>query len=132
MISLHPTTPTPRRGGPGLWLPVAVYMAAIYWGAALTQVPGPATGISDTVLHMGGYAGLALLTLRATSRGRWSGVTARAMTLALVIAVVHGLTVEVEQMFVPSRFAEWRDVGNDVIGALGGLSAACAWCKLFL
>jgi VanZ family protein len=44
------------------------------------------------------------------------------MTLALVIAVVHGLSVEVEQMFVPSRFAEWRDVGNDVIGALGGLS----------
>ena len=34
---------------------------------------------------------------------------------AFVIAVVHG-SVEVEQMFVPSRFAEWRDVGNDVIG----------------
>jgi VanZ family protein len=53
------------------------------------------------------------------------------MTLAFVIAVVHGMTVEVEQMFVPGRFAEWRDVGNDVIGALGGLSAAWAWGKLF-
>ena len=114
-----------------LWLPVAVCMAAIYWGAALSQVPGPAAGISDTVLHVAAYAGLALLTLRATSGGRWSGVTARAMTLALVIAVVHGLTVEVEQMFVPSRFAEWRDVGNDAIGALAGLSAAWAWGKLF-
>ena len=114
-----------------LWLPVAVYMAAIYWGAALTQVPGPASLVSDTVLHMGGYAGLVLLTLRATAGGRWAGVTARAMTVAFVIAVVHGLSVEVEQMFVPSRFAEWRDVGNDVIGALAGLGAAWAWGKLF-
>ena len=114
-----------------LWLPVAVYMAAIYYGAALTQVPGPAGQISDTVLHMGGYAGLAVLTLRATSGGRWSGVTLRAMTLAFTIATVHGLTVEVEQMFVPSRFAEWRDVGNDVIGALAGLLAVWAWGKLF-
>jgi VanZ family protein len=114
-----------------LWLPVAVWMAAIYWGAALTQAPGPVAGISDTVLHTASYAGLALLTLRATARGRWPGITARAMTLALVIAVVHGMTVEVEQMFVPSRMAEWRDVGNDVIGALAGLFAAWAWGKLF-
>ena len=114
-----------------LWLPVAVYMAAIYYGAALTQVPGPAARVSDTVLHMGGYAGLAILTLRATAGGRWSGVTPRALALALVIATVHGITVEVEQMFVPTRFAEWRDVGNDVIGALAGLTAAWAWGKLF-
>ena len=114
-----------------LWLPVVVYMAAIYWGAALPQIPGPVAGISDIVLHMAGYTGLALLTLRATARGRWSGVTARAMTLAFVIAVVHGMTVEVEQLFVPSRFAEWRDVGNDVIGVLVGLSGAWAWGKLF-
>ena len=99
-------------------------MAAIYLhGASLRRVtPGRSRRVSDTVLHMAGYAGLALLTLRATAKGRWSGVTARAMTLAFVIAVVHGLSVEVEQMFVPSRLAEWRDVGNDVIGALAGLS----------
>ena len=115
----------------GLWLPVAVYMAAIYWGAGLEQVPGPAANISDTVLHMAAYAGLALLTLRATARGRWPGVTTRAMALALAICVAHGLTVEVEQMFVPSRFAEWRDVGNDVIGSLAGLLAVWAWGKLF-
>ncbi|MBY0494430.1 MAG: VanZ family protein [Cyanobacteria bacterium] len=114
----------------GLWLPVAVYMAAIYYGAALTQVPGPAARLSDTVLHMAGYAGLAIVTLRATAAGKLSGVTMRALVLAFVIATIHGMTVEVEQMFVPTRFAEWRDVGNDVIGALGGLAAAWAWSKL--
>ena len=113
-----------------LWLPVVAYMAAIYYGAALTQVPGPAARLSDTVLHMGGYAGLALVTLRATSGGQWAGVTRRAMAAALVIATIHGMSVEVEQMFVPSRFAEWRDVGNDVIGAVAGLGVAWAWSKL--
>ncbi|HUQ89681.1 MAG TPA: VanZ family protein [Vicinamibacterales bacterium] len=131
MISFRSTTQSPRREALGLWLPVAVYMAAIYWGAGVAQVPGPAARFSDTVLHMSGYAGLALVTLRATAKARWSGVTAGAMSLAFVIAVVHGLTVEVEQMFVPTRLAEWRDVGNDVIGTLAGLFGAWAWGKLF-
>jgi VanZ family protein len=102
-------------------------MAAIYYGAALPDVPGPAAGLSDTVLHMGGYAGLALLTLRATAGGRWAGVTRAAILLAFLICVVHGLTVEWEQMYVPSRYAEWRDVRNNAIGAAGGLAAAWAW-----
>jgi len=33
-------------------------------------------------------------------------------------------------MYIPSRFAEWRDVGNDVIGALAGLVPAWAWSKM--
>ena len=112
----------------GLWLPVAVYMAAIYYGASLPVVPGPVGDwFSDTVLHIGGYAVLALLTLRATAGGRWSGVTGGALVAAFAIATVHGLTVEWEQMYVPNRYAEWRDVGNDAIGALAGLAAAWAW-----
>jgi VanZ family protein len=113
-----------------LWLPVAVYMAAIYYGAALSQTPGPAAQISDTVLHMGGYVGLALLTLRATSGGGWAGVTPRALLVAFVMATLHGATVEIEQMFVPTRFAEWRDLWNDMIGAALGLFAAWLWAKL--
>jgi VanZ family protein len=114
----------------GLWLPVAVYMAAIYYGAALSQTPGPAAQVSDTVLHMAGYAGLALLTLRATAGGRWAGVTMRALVAALVIAAVHGATVEIEQMFVPTRFAEWRDLWNDIIGSAAALLAAWGWSTI--
>ena len=115
----------------GLWGPVAVYMAAIYYGAGMAQVPGPAAQVSDTVLHMSAYAGLAAVTLRAVAGGRWSAVTYRTMALALLIAVAHGISVEVEQMFMPTRMAEWRDVGNDVLGALAGLGAVWAWGKLF-
>ena len=64
--------------------------------------PDPTPGSPTRVLHMGGYTGLALLTLRATAGGRWAGVTRRALALAFVIAVVHGAGVEIEQMFVPS------------------------------
>jgi VanZ family protein len=115
----------------GLWLPVAAWMAAIYYGAALRSTPSVVSGFSDTLLHIGGYAGLALLTLRALAGGRWSGVTPRSLGLALVIAVAHGATVEIEQMFVPTRFAEWRDLGNDAIGAIAGLLPVWAWSKLF-
>jgi VanZ family protein len=110
-----------------LWLPVAAFMAAIYYGAALPHVPGPVGMISDTVMHAVVYAVLALLTLRATAGGRWSGVTGTTLLLAFTIATVHGLTVEWEQMYVPNRFAEWRDVRNDMVGAVAGLAAAWAW-----
>jgi VanZ family protein len=113
-----------------LWLPVAIWMGAIYWGAALPIVPSPVKGLSDTVMHIGGYGGLALLLLRAFAGGRWAGVTPRTLLLAGVVALIHGLTVEWEQMYVPSRFAEWRDVGNDAIGAILGLMPAWAWSKM--
>lgn len=112
----------------GLWLPVAVVMAAIYYGATMPSVPAPiGNWFSDTVLHAGGYTVLAMLTLRATAKGRWSGVTRGAMIAAFAISVLHGLSVEWIQMYVPTRFAEWRDVWNDAAGAAVGLGAAWAW-----
>jgi VanZ family protein len=82
---------------------------------------------SDTALHAGGYALLALLTLRATSRGRWSGMTRRAMVMAFAISMLHGVSVEWLQMYVPTRFAEWRDIWNNAAGTAIGLGAAWAW-----
>src|SRR5689334_2958797 len=105
-------------------------MGAIYWGAGLPVVPAPVQSISDTVLHSSAYAVLALLLLRAIAKGRWSGVTASALAIAFMIALMHGLSVEWEQMYVPTRSAEWRDVGNDVIGALVGLVSAWAWSTM--
>jgi VanZ family protein len=112
-----------------LWLPVALFMAGIYVGAALPGTPGP-VATSDTVLHVGAYFALALLTLRATAGGRWDGVTGRALILAFIIATLHGASVEIEQMFVPTRLAEWRDWRNDVIGATASLFLAWGWGKM--
>ena len=104
-----------------LWAPVAIYMAIIFYGASMPTVPGPvANWFSDTALHGGGYFVLALLTVRAVARGRWSQVTLGALLGAWCIAVVHGAAVEWMQMYVPSRLAEWRDLGNDAIGPRRG------------
>lgn len=111
-----------------LWAPVAVYMAAIFYGASLESVPGPVGNwFSDTFLHTAGYSGLALVTLRAVARGRWAGVTVAALAVSWLIAILHGAAVEWMQMYVPSRTAEWRDLANDAIGALVALGAAGAW-----
>lgn len=130
MIDRPPATPHPRRGALALWLPVAALMAAIWYGAALSPTPGPAAQVPDTVLHMVGYAAVAWLTLRATAGGRWSGVTMRALAMAFLIATAHGASVELEQMFVPTRIAEWRDLWNDMIGAGAGLLAAWGWSTI--
>ncbi len=111
-----------------LWAPVVVYMAAIFYGASLSQVPEPVgSWFSDTFLHTAGYSGLGLLTLRALARGRWSGVTRSALIAAWCIAVLHGAAVEWLQMYVPTRMAEWRDLANDAIGAGLTLGAVGAW-----
>ena len=103
-------------------------MAAIFYGASLSTVPGPVgSWFSDTFLHTAGYFGLGLLTLRAVARGRWSGVTRDGLLLAWGIAVLHGAAVEWMQMYVPTRMAEWRDLANDAIGAGLALGAAGAW-----
>ena len=103
-------------------------MAAIFYGASMATVPGPVGNwFSDTALHAGGYFGLGLITLRALARGHWAGVTTGALLAAWVIAVIHGAAVEVMQMYVPTRMAEWRDLGNDAIGAGLALGLAGAW-----
>jgi len=111
-----------------LWVPVAIYMAAIFYGASMASVPGPVgSWFSDTILHAGGYFGLALLTVRAVARGRWQGLTTGALLVAFVISVLHGAAVEWMQMYVPTRMAEWRDLANDAIGAGLALAAVKAW-----
>ena len=128
MTGPHRATPHPRRAAAALWLPVALYMAAIYYGSTIPVVPAPVGGwFSDTALHAGGYTVLALLTLRATAQGQRRGMTGAAMLAAFTIAMLHGLSVEWIQMYVPTRFAEWRDVWNDAWGAAAGLAAAWAW-----
>jgi len=111
----------------GLWLPVAAYMAALYYGALMPSVPGAVGSVSDTLLHAAGYAVLAVLAVRATAGGRWAGVTPMATAAAFAIATAHGVTVELLQLLVPSRFAEWRDLWNNTIGSGAGLAAVWAW-----
>jgi VanZ family protein len=109
-----------------LWLPVALYMAAIFFASSLSNPPVPSE-VPDFSLHETAYAGLTLVTIRALARGRWSGVTAGALAGAWIIAVVYGMTDEGHQWFVPERHAELRDLRSDAIGAFAAVVVVKAW-----
>ena len=102
-----------------------LYMAVLFLLSAQPVLPG-ASLTPDWVQHGLAYAGLALVTVRATARGQWAGVGGRALTAAWIIAVLYGLSDELHQSFVPARTADLRDVAADAIGAAAGLAAVWA------
>jgi VanZ family protein len=109
-----------------LWGPVALYMTGLFYLSSQPVLPA-ASLTPDWTQHLIAYAGLALVTLRATSGGRWSAVGARALVLAWIIAALYGVSDEFHQAFVPSRAADVRDVIADSVGAALALGAARAW-----
>lgn len=111
---------------PLLWLPVAVYMAAIYYLSAQSSPPAPG-GMPDYIQHGVAYAGLAVVTFRAVAGGLPSRLTRGRTWATLVITVGYGISDELHQVFVPNRTPDARDVLYDLVGALIGLAACWAW-----
>jgi VanZ family protein len=109
-----------------LWLPVAIYMAALFYLSSLPDPPAP-SNVPDVSLHGVAYFGLMLVVVRAVARGRWTGVTLNALVVAWLITVVYGATDEWHQSFVPSRTADVRDLQADAIGALAAGVCVKAW-----
>jgi VanZ family protein len=109
-----------------LWLPVVLYMAAIFFASSIPEPPVP-SDVSDVSLHEAAYFGLTLLVIRALARGEWRGVTVATLAAAWLIAVAYGVTDEWHQSFVPNRHAELRDLGSDAIGALAATIVVGAW-----
>jgi VanZ family protein len=110
-----------------LWLPVIAYMAVIFWLSSMSSPPGPEGWLSDKAQHALAYGGLALVTLRATSGGRWWTASFGAFALAWVIATGYGVTDEIHQSFTPERTPDLLDLRADAIGAAAalGLARAC-------
>lgn len=101
-------------------------MGVLWLLSSQPVLPG-ASLTPDWTQHGVGYAGLALVTLRATAGGRWAGVTRRALVAAWLIVAAYGLIDEWHQSFVPARTADLRDAAADAIGAALALTGAWAW-----
>ena len=116
---------------PSLWLPVAGYMAGIFWLSSQSVLPGvsvlPDFLNHDWLHHGTAYAGLALVALRALAGGRLRSVGTASLVGAWVIATLYGLTDEFHQSFVPGRTADPRDLLADGVGAALGLGLVRAW-----
>lgn len=109
-----------------LWAPVALYMAVLFWLSSQPVLPG-ASLTPDWTQHGLAYAGLALVTLRAMARGRWSGVRGMAIVATWIIVTLYGVSDEFHQSFVPARTSDIRDVVADGTGAALALAGAWAW-----
>lgn len=109
-----------------LWGPALAFMAAIFGLSSMSAPPSPAN-VSDKLEHFVAYGVLALLTLRATSGGRWAGVSWTAVAVAWCIAVGYGISDEFHQSFVPGRTADPADVAADAVGAATALIGAGAF-----
>ena len=109
-----------------LWLPVAAYMAVIFYFSGLND-PSLPPGTNDKTWHAIGYAGLAVVICRALAGGLGSRLTRRDAIIAVVMAVGYGLTDEWHQTFVPGRGWDINDLAADAAGACAGTIASWAW-----
>jgi VanZ family protein len=109
-----------------LWMPVAIYMAVIFLLSADSSPPAP-PHVSDKLLHLLAYAGLAVVIGRAVHGGLPSRLSRRGVVVTIAITVVYGVTDELHQAFVPGRSPDVYDVAADAAGAGVGLIACWAW-----
>jgi hypothetical protein len=110
------------------WLPLAAWMALIYWLSDQPVLPHPMRqyGISDflydSVAHGVTFGLLALLAYRALpGRGpapwRW----------AALWALFYGLADEWHQSFVPGRTASLADLAMDAAGIAVAVALILVW-----
>lgn len=80
------------------------------------EVPSAVAEVSDVVIHLGGYCVLAFLA--AATAGAF--LASRPGVIGALYAIAHGVSLELLQRFVPTRTAELKDVGVDIVAALLG------------
>jgi VanZ family protein len=108
------------------WAPVAMYMAAIFFVSADSAPPAP-SAVSDKVLHLLAYAGLAVTVCRAVTGGLPPRITRRQAMVTLLVTIGYGISDEIHQMSVPGRSPDVYDVLADAAGAVIGLTVCWAW-----
>ena len=109
-----------------LWLPVVIYMAAIFYGSSISDPPVP-SDVPDINLHLVAYFGLMMVVARAVCGGAWAQLTNAALAISWCITVAYGASDEWHQMYVPHRHAELRDLAADAIGAFVAAVLLKAW-----
>jgi VanZ family protein len=108
-----------------LWVPVVIYMGAIFYVSSLSNPPIPSG--TDKPLHWLAYLGLAVVVVRARAGGLPRRIGFGVAATAMLITVGYGATDEVHQLFVPGRSADLYDLMADAGGALAGTVGCWVW-----
>ncbi len=108
------------------WAPVIAYMGLIFYESSQPAVPPGVEFVWDKLLHAGGYAGLALLCVRALTHRFRRPVTIGLAAAAWTITTLYGATDEWHQSFVPPRQMDPGDLAADAVGA-AVVAFGCLW-----
>lgn len=106
-------------------LPALVWAIAIFVGGS-SGVPQPHIDVglpTDKVNHVGAFLGLQLLSYRALRYALPQRRRVSLRWLAVLVAVLVGVALELYQLGLPDRSADVEDVMADGVGALVGALA---------
>jgi len=106
------------------WGPVVIWMVIIFIGSSHSNVVLSETHDNSikNLAHIGEYAILAFLIFRALNNREEKGFFSKhTWFLALIGAILYGVSDEIHQMFVPTRTAYLGDIFMDGVGAGMGL-----------
>lgn len=98
--------------------PLLLAAFIFYFSSQPAPEPISSLAVSDKFLHAAVYFVLGVFVGRALAGYR--GNTVSVMLLAFFLAALYGISDEIHQVFVYSRFAEVGDALADAIGAAGG------------
>ena len=127
--SSTPSRPPPQpllRGGFGRnVVPALLWAIAIFIGGS-SGVPQPHIDVglpTDKVNHVTAFLGLQLLSYRALRYGLPNRRRLPLRWLAVLVAVLVGIALELYQLGLPDRSADVEDVMADAVGAIVGAVA---------
>ena len=98
------------------WLFVIIIAIAIFYISSLSFESAPAGGFGwkTTAYHFLAFFSLAFFLLPALSKGK----SKKLIFLAIVLAVLYGVSDEIHQFFVPGRHMAFSDVMINSCGIL--------------
>jgi len=103
------------------WIPALLWMGLIFFLSGRTG--GELHSLFPFINnfnpgHVAAYYILALLYYAALSKTGHS----RPYLKAFVLCLIYGITDEIHQFFVPTRYPDVFDLGRDLLGAITGLA----------
>ncbi|MEZ4223806.1 MAG: VanZ family protein [Polyangiaceae bacterium] len=125
----EPTVAPPRRGGFFLnVVPALLYVVAVFYGGGMrgSVVPTQEIRFGDKILHAIAFGAMVLVLRRAYAwlSPTWSA--GRVLWLSALTSALVGGLLELYQMALPHRSAEWLDFIADALGA-ALVAAALHW-----
>ncbi|HCV43138.1 MAG TPA: teicoplanin resistance protein VanZ [Bacteroidetes bacterium] len=110
-----------RHGFTSDQLPAILWAVLIFVASSIPSITLPELKFipADKAVHLIVYFVFCALAFRALSyQKRFPRIASRALTGALLLSVLFGLSDEFHQSFVPNRVADVLDVVADSLGAL--------------